>query len=291
MSNEAVTSLEAPLQFERRYSMPREEIFSAWTDRERIKDWFAPDASFDMPATEIDLRVGGRYRFDMRAPDGNTYSVSGIYKEIDAPSRLVFSWAWESPEKTESTVTVELREADGTTDLLLVHEGLADEEDRARHVHGWDLDLARLNHLRDFTRRVPVHTSRERLFDAITSVEGLRGWWTADVTGSPEIGGELRFGFKRVDEVMTMRVDAASRPSRVQWSCVGHRVGSEDDEWLGTQLTFDLFERGPQACELSFRHIGLTEELVCYDDCKRGWEYFLTSLAAYAERGAGTPFD
>ncbi len=51
------------------------------------------------------------------------------------------------------------------------------------------------------------------------------------------------------------------------------------------QLRFELTDHGPQACELEFRHTGLPAEVVA-----QGWEHFLTSLAAYAETGTGTPF-
>ena len=102
------------------------------------------------------------------------------------------------------------------------------------------------------------------------------------MTGSADVGADLRFGFAGLDEQMVMRVSACRRPATVRWSCTEH---TRDGEWAGTLLQFDLTARGPGTCELEFRHTGLPAEAVA-----AGWEHFLASLAAYAETGAGTPF-
>ncbi len=132
-----------------------------------------------------------------------------------------------------------------------------------------------------------VRASRERVFNALTTLAGLRGWWTTRVSGSATGGGEVRFEFEGLDEYIVMRVDVATRPSLVRWTCVVH---TELSEWDGTTLTFDLFGDAAAACELNFKHIGLTPKLNCYNDCKLGWEYFLASLVSYVENGQGTPF-
>jgi hypothetical protein len=79
-----------------------------------------------------------------------------------------------------------------------------------------------------------------------------------------------------------MRVTELRAPVLAAWSCVAHTRGQE---WTGTTLRFELAARGPRACELDFRHIGLPSDLVA-----DGWEHFLASLAAYAQHGTGTPF-
>lgn len=133
-----------------------------------------------------------------------------------------------------------------------------------------------------FAQCLIIKATRERVFDAIATLDGPRHWWTSEVTGSADTGGELRFGFARLDEQMVMRVDARIRPSLIQWSCIAH---TRDNEWTGTRLRFELAAHGFEACELNFRHTGLSADLVA-----DGWEYFLASLAAYAEHGTGTPF-
>lgn len=140
----------------------------------------------------------------------------------------------------------------------------------------------------DYVRTVSFQASRERVFDAIATIPGLQGWWTDLVTGSPNVGSELRFDFEGLKEhIVVMRVDEAERPSSVRWTCLQHMALAE---WDGTKVFFELTARGPQETELSFRHIGLTPQFECYDMCRDGWDYFLDSLVAYAERGKGTPF-
>ena len=67
-----------------------------------------------------------------------------------------------------------------------------------------------------YTRRLAIHAARERVFDAIATLEGPRRWWTTIVTGSAEVGDELRFGFAGLDEQMVMRVSACRRPGTSQ---------------------------------------------------------------------------
>ena len=133
-----------------------------------------------------------------------------------------------------------------------------------------------------YVRRLIIQAPRERVFEAIATADGPRHWWTTDVTGSAELGGELRFGFAGLDEQMVMHVTTCERPGTVRWSCTEH---TRDNQWTGTTLEFDLAPHGPQACELQFRHTSLPAEAVA-----DGWDHFLTSLAAYAQTGTGTPF-
>jgi activator of Hsp90 ATPase-like protein len=120
------------------------------------------------------------------------------------------------------------------------------------------------------------------VFGAIATVDGPRHWWTTIVTGSDAPGGELPFGFAGLDEQIVMRVDEVRPLSAVAWSCVAH---TRDDEWTGSTVRFGLARRGPNACELEFRHTGIDRELVA-----DGWEHFLASLASYAEHGKGSPY-
>jgi uncharacterized protein YndB with AHSA1/START domain len=133
-----------------------------------------------------------------------------------------------------------------------------------------------------YARQLTIHAPPERVFDAIATLDGLRRWWTTIVTGSAAPGGTLRFGFAGLDEQIFMRVDVVRPLSAITWSCVAH---TRNDEWTGSTVRFGLADRGPQACELNFRHTGIGRELVA-----EGWEHFLASLAAYAERGAGSPY-
>ncbi len=117
----------------------RERVFRAWTDPQAIAQWWIPNDGFSVPAAEVDLRVGGRYRVTMQNPAGETFHLAGIYREVAAPERLVYTWNWEgtSSEMGETLVTVEFRDLGATTEVVLTHS-LPDVAERDRHGQGWN---------------------------------------------------------------------------------------------------------------------------------------------------------
>jgi uncharacterized protein YndB with AHSA1/START domain len=133
-----------------------------------------------------------------------------------------------------------------------------------------------------YQQSIQVRAARERVWDAVGTIDGPRHWWTTTVSGSAESGGELRFGFAGLPEEMVMLVVASRCPTSLTWRCVAH---TRDQEWTGSQLGFELADRGPDECELTFRHTGLPGDVVA-----DGWRHFLASLAAYAEGRSGHPF-
>jgi len=138
----------------------------------------------------------------------------------------------------------------------------------------------------DFVVEARVGCARERIFDALTTLEGLAAWWTRLVSGTPTASGELRFGFSGLDEKIVMRVDKTTPPSTVIWTCLAH---TGHPEWQDTEIIFELAQH-EAGSQLSFRHIGLTPALSCYETCESGWDHFLTSLLSYAQDGNGSPF-
>lgn len=137
---DAVMTSETSLRVQRSYEASPEEVFNAWTNPEVLRRWWAVHPDGSTPVAEVDLRVGGRYRLSMESPEGERHTVQGEYMEIDRPRRLVYSWQWELDAGglgPASTVTVEFRERDEHTEVVLEHAGLPDAESRNRHAQGW----------------------------------------------------------------------------------------------------------------------------------------------------------
>jgi uncharacterized protein (TIGR03086 family) len=144
-----------------------------------------------------------------------------------------------------------------------------------------------MNEITDYTNSLDVVASADDVFDAVATTDGLRAWWTSRVSGSNEVGGELHFQFEGITEHIVMRVDEVTRPTRVGWTCVAH---TGHPEWVGTRPTFRITPTTSGRCRLDFRHYGLAPVLDCYDQCERGWDHFLASIATYAEKGHGSPY-
>jgi uncharacterized protein YndB with AHSA1/START domain len=89
-SNSSNTRLtERTVVITRVFEAPRALVFKAWTDRSHLARWWGPKG-FTNPVCEVDLRVGGSLRIVMRAPDGAEHPMTGVFREIDPPARLVF---------------------------------------------------------------------------------------------------------------------------------------------------------------------------------------------------------
>lgn len=86
---ELMWALDREIVLSRVFDAPRPLVFRMWIEHEHAARWFGP-RGFEIIDSEMDARVGGRWRFTMRAPDGTTYTNRIEYLEIAAPERLVF---------------------------------------------------------------------------------------------------------------------------------------------------------------------------------------------------------
>ncbi|MFQ6018423.1 MAG: SRPBCC domain-containing protein [Kiloniellaceae bacterium] len=128
----------AVLRLTRRFAAPREAVFDALTRPEALSRWFGPDG-ITARNVRVDLRPGGRYSLEMHSAEGEIYRLSGTYREVRPPDKLVLTWVWAEGDYAgiETLVTIELRDAAGGTAFTLSHEGLPSDEARARHTKGW----------------------------------------------------------------------------------------------------------------------------------------------------------
>ncbi len=134
MATETLTK--PSLTLKRRYKAPPAKVFAAWTDPQKIAQWFGPPGIKEVQA-QCEPRVGGRYTIAAISENGERHQVGGVYREIVANEKIVFTWAWHSTPERESLVTVALKpDGDGTI-LTLTHEQFFDEPARDRHQQGW----------------------------------------------------------------------------------------------------------------------------------------------------------
>ena len=132
------------LQVRRTIRAPRQRVFDAWTKAEELKAWHAP-GPLTVSLAELDLRPGGSYRIHMRDPGGAEHRVSGVYREVDPPRKVVYTWGWEGDHSVkDSVVTIEFHERGDATEVVLTHAGIVEDAERANHEQGWTAILDKL---------------------------------------------------------------------------------------------------------------------------------------------------
>lgn len=139
------TAVSITLNLERRLAAPPDRVFAAWTQAAALSRWFAPSPDHTAHVDVLDVRVGGRFRIEMRHSGGNVHTVGGEFREIDPPRRLAFTWQWEAaPGGGETLVTVRIEPDGAGSRLVLLHERFASEAERDEHNKGWTGCLDRL---------------------------------------------------------------------------------------------------------------------------------------------------
>ena len=129
---------ERVLRMTRTFAAPRETVFRAWTDPARLAKWWGPEG-MSVPVCDMDVRPGGAWRTCMRSPEGADNFVRGVYREIVAPEKLVFTWAWEADGVPghETVVTVEFHERGASTELVLTQQVFETAKSCRLHHEGW----------------------------------------------------------------------------------------------------------------------------------------------------------
>ncbi len=126
----------------------RGTVWDAWTNPDVIPKWWGMKEGYKSGVVEVNLKVGGRYRLGMKKLEtGEDFVVGGRFLEVDAPSRLVYTWQWERPNAKESQVTVELVDKGEETELILTHSRIPDEKYGQDHGRGWRAGLSSLEKL------------------------------------------------------------------------------------------------------------------------------------------------
>jgi len=142
----AVETGETTLRLERLIAAPPELLFALWTDPAELVRWWPP-VGCEAAVDALDTRPGGRWRTILRRADGGTAAMSGVYRIVEPPRRLSFTWAWEDAEGRrghETEVTVSFEATAGGTRLVLVQQRFESSDACDRHTIGWASSLDRL---------------------------------------------------------------------------------------------------------------------------------------------------
>jgi uncharacterized protein YndB with AHSA1/START domain len=103
----------------REFDAPADLVFNAWTTPDLVKRWWAGDRG-QVTEAQIDLRIGGRWRWAMTANGGFEVAFSGEYREIDRPHRLVRTEVFEMFPDAEALSTITFDESNGVTTLRIL---------------------------------------------------------------------------------------------------------------------------------------------------------------------------
>ena len=146
------------LTITRIFDAPRERVWQRWTEPEQFSCWWGPK-DFTAPYTNMDLRIGGKYLYCMRSPDGKDYWGTGIYKEISEPNRIVYTdsfadehgnvvsaayYGMDSEIPLEMEVEVTLEDIGGKTRMTLEHYGFPQGEMHEQAKAGWNESFDKL---------------------------------------------------------------------------------------------------------------------------------------------------
>ncbi|WP_433290886.1 SRPBCC family protein [Actinoplanes sp. CA-030573] len=133
----------------------------------------------------------------------------------------------------------------------------------------------------DILHRIGVVAEPERVYEALTTLDGLSGWWTEKTSGSVAPGGVIEFRFRPGG--FDMKVVELEPGRLVRWEVV-----DGPEEWIGTFVRWELRREGEWTIVL-FRHEGWREPVEFMYHCSTKWATYLMSLKELVETGAGSP--
>jgi len=140
--NAAVPLSPAAVVVRRTIAAPAEDIFDAWLDPQALAEWMRP-GSVRSTVARVEARVGGSYEIIMQIESGPVVH-RGVYRIVDRPRRLSFTWKTEFTENQETLVTVDFIRQGLRTEVIVTHEQLP-ESAMDSHRNGWTSGLQHLD--------------------------------------------------------------------------------------------------------------------------------------------------
>jgi len=128
-----------------------------------------------------------------------------------------------------------------------------------------------------------INAPRQKVFEALSTIEGLSNWWSTDTTGDPAVGGIIKFRFSTFGGP-DMKVTESKPGEKLSWECVDSPHG-----WVGNQLHFILDENDGKT-RVRFSHEGYPEQNDHYAATNFSWGRYMESLRQYCQTGKGEAF-
>ncbi|MBZ4190264.1 SRPBCC family protein [Niabella beijingensis] len=288
-----------------------ETVFNAVNN---VRGWWSEniEGSTDQLNSEFEYHYQDVHRSRMRIT-GLEPNKKVVWKVLDN----YFKFTADETEWKGTQVIFELSEKNGETILQFTHQGLVPEYECYNVCHdAWThyiqdslkaliitgkgkptpretetggIPASQKNAVlnlpagKSICHRLLIKAPVEKVYEAVTTREGLAGWWTPDTVARPEVGAVLRFAFGP-DYFKEMEVLELQPYSRVQWRCL-----KAFEDWIGTTLTFELSPH-KDGCVLLFHHDGWKEYTPEFASCSFDWALFFRSLKFLCETGKGFPY-
>ena len=191
MSNESDA---CTLRLERLIPVAPEELFALWTEPAQLVKWWAPEGCTCV-VHDFDARPDGHWRISMRGPDGTQEAASGIFRIVERPRRLVFTWTWEDAvgrRGHETEVTASFQPTPGGTRFALVHKHFESRPVRDRHHVGWSSAAQRLENVARSNMPKPeivgsLRSTYTRAACMVCEEKGIEYALTEVLLGAPEL--------------------------------------------------------------------------------------------------------
>jgi uncharacterized protein YndB with AHSA1/START domain len=126
------------LELERVLPAPPAVVFAAFSDPNELSKWWGPQG-FTTPSLKFQARVGETYRIEMQPPQGDPFYLTGEFREVEPPARLVYTFVWEDPDPddVQTQVALSFRALAELTQVALTQGPFKTEARRTLHRDGW----------------------------------------------------------------------------------------------------------------------------------------------------------
>lgn len=142
----------------------------------------------------------------------------------------------------------------------------------------------------DITHKLKINASSEVIYRAVSTAEGIKGWWSADCSVGESEGSTSLLKFNKEGMLVEMGFTTLELdPHRkVVWEC----TAMPNPAWIGTRIITEISE-GEKGCEVVFSHAGFDEKWKGsepFEQTKGTWNHFVNSLVSFCETGVGQPW-